>query len=214
MNIIQRILFALIACVITLPALASASATLSRNNIAAGETVRLRLQYEGSTDSQPDLGPLKQDFDVLGTSSGSNVQIINGHMSSQTQVAVLLSPKHDGKIRIPPLQWGNQQSPMLELSVGGSGNAAAPRQDSQKATDSSHVFLTTTLDREHPYVQAADMLTVRLYTDQPLSQASLNFPASSDVLIKQIGKDRQASENTQWPNLPDRRTQISAVSTA
>lgn len=199
MKNLHRIFFALIACSFTLPALAAVSASLDRNSVGAGETVQLRLQRDGSSDSQPDLGPLKRDFDVLGSSRGSNVQIINGHMSSQTQVVVLLSPKHEGKIQIPPLQWNGQQSQSLELSVSASGSATQP--SGQTATaDTSHVFLTATLDQKQPYVQAADVLTVRLYTDLPLYQASLDLPASGDVLVKQLGKDIQSNETRNGRN--------------
>ncbi|MGA9664886.1 MAG: BatD family protein [Gallionella sp.] len=198
MNSLYRILFALIAWIIAFPALASVTATLDSNNVASGATVQLRLQHDGTTDSQPDIGPLRRDFDVLGTSSGSSVQIINGHMSSQTQVTVLLSPKHDGKIEIPPLQWGGQQTQAIELTVGGSGAAARP--SAQTPSESSHVFLTATLDQKQPYVQAADVLTVRLYADRPVYQASLDLPASGDVLVKQLGKDRQTSETRNGRN--------------
>jgi hypothetical protein len=199
MNNIYRIFLALIFTTFALPALAAVTATLNSDHVASGQTVQLQLQHDGTTDSQPDLGPLRSDFDVLGSSSGSNVQIINGHMSSQTQVTVLLSPKHDGKIRIPPLQWDGQQTAALELTVGGSGNASTGpstgyRGRQTSGNDSSHIFLTTTLDQKQPYVQAADVLTVRLYADQPIFQASLDLPASSDVLVKQIGKDMQSTE--------------------
>ena len=193
MNNINRIFLALIFMTFALPAQAAVTATLDNDHVASGQTVQLQLQHDGTTDSQPDLGPLRNDFDVLGSSSGSNVQIINGHMSSQTQVTVLLSPKHDGTIRIPPLQWDGQQTAALELTVGGSGNAA-PGQTGPASGDASHIFLTATLDQKQPYVQAADVLTVRLYADQPIFQASLDMPASSDVLVRQIGKDAQSTE--------------------
>lgn len=179
----------LVAGALSQSALAAVSASLDRSNIGSGETVQLQLQYDGSTDSQPELGPLKQDFEVLGSGSGTNVQIINGHMSSQTQVTVLLSPRHDGTIRIPPLQWGGQQSPPLELTVGGS-----PAPSAARTQGDAHILVTATLDQQRPYVQAADVLTVRLSSDQPLYQASLDFPGSSDVLVRQLGKDRQSSE--------------------
>ncbi|MCG6932037.1 MAG: BatD family protein [Gallionella sp.] len=191
MNNINRIFLALVFTTFALPALASVTASLDQDHVASGQTVQLQLQHDGTTDSQPDLGPLRNDFDVLGSSSGSNVQIINGHMSSQTQVTVLLSPKHDGKILIPPLQWDGQQTAALELTVGGPSTGQS-RQTSGDA--SSHIFLTTTLDQKQPYVQAADVLTVRLYADQPIFRASLDLPASSDVLVKQIGKDKQSTE--------------------
>ncbi len=193
MKNVSRLLVVLLACGISLSALAAVTASLDRNQIAPGETVRLLLQHDGSTDSQPDISPLKQDFDVLGRSSGSSLQIINGHSSSQVQVSLVLSPKHDGKIRIPPLQWDGQQSPMLELTV--SGSSSTGRQAAGAAADASHVFLTATLDQKRPYVQAAVVMTLRIYADQPLYQASLDFPASSDVLVKQLGKDRQTSES-------------------
>jgi hypothetical protein len=193
MNKLHRIFLALIFTTFALPALASVTATLDQDHVASGQTVQLQLQHDGTTDSEPDLGPLRNDFDVLGSSRGSNVQIINGHMSAQTQVTVLLSPKHDGKIRIPPLQWDGQQTAALELTVGGSGNTASG-QGGPTSGDSSHIFLTATLDQKQPYVQAADVLTVRLYADQPIFQASLDLPASSDVLVKQLGKDKQSSE--------------------
>ena len=183
---------ALLACGISLSAQAAVTATVSKNNFAAGDTIQLRLQRDGSDDTQPDIAPLKIDFDVLGTSSGSSMQIINGQVSSKTQITVLLSPKHNGKLQIPPLQWGGEQTAAIELTVGGSGGAN--RQGAQAASDSEHVYLTATLDQKQPYVQAAVVLTVKLYADQSLYQASLDFPASTDVLVKQLGKDVQTNE--------------------
>lgn len=181
-----------IACV-SMTAQAAVTATVNRTVIASGETIQLKIQRDGSADGQPDISPLRKDFDILGSSSGSNVQIINGKMSSQTQITILLSPKHDGKILIPPLHWGGEQSASIELSVGGSG--AAPQQkNGQTDNDNDHVYLTTTLDKIQPYVQAAVVLTLRLYADQGLHQAALDFPSSSDVLVKQLGKDVQLSE--------------------
>ena len=188
-----RIPAALIACCISLSAWAAVTASVEKSRVASGETVQLLLQRDGSTGSQPDLGPLKRDFDILGSSSGSKVQIINGHMSSLSQVNILLAPKHDGKIQIPPLEWDGQQSAALELTVGGSGGAT--REGAEAASDTSqHVFLTSTLDQKQPYVQAAVVLTVRLYTDQTLYKASLDLPASANLLVKQLGKDRQMDE--------------------
>jgi len=185
-----RIIAAVLAFGASLAAWGAVTASLDRDHVAAGETVRLVLQRDGSTDGQPDLTPLKRDFEVLGRSSGSSINIINGHASSQTQVTLVLAPKHDGTISVPPLRWGDEMSPALELTVGG-GGAAAP----SAAPGSAHVFLTATPDRNQPYVQAAVVLTVKLYADQPLYDARLDFPASADVLVRQFGEDRQSNES-------------------
>jgi hypothetical protein len=193
MKIWNYIISALLLCGLSLSAHATVTATVSKNEIAEGETIQLRIQRDGSADSQPDISPLKRDFDVLGSSSGSNVQIISGQISRQTQIMVLLSPKHDGKILIPPLPWGNEQSEAIVLTVGGKGGAAK-NGNAQADNDSSHVFITTSQDQSKPYVQAAVVLTVRLFTDQSLLQASMDLPASSDVLVKPLGKVVQSNE--------------------
>ena len=191
MKYAYRLLAALLTCVTSLTSLASVTASLGRDHIALGETVQLLLQNDHSPDEQPDLAPLKNDFTVLGTSSGSTIQIVNGHLSSLTQLSLALSPKHEGKILIPSLQWGGEQSPALELIVSGSSAEG----QAGTATDTAHVFLTATVDHSQPYVQSAVVLTVRLYADQTLYQASLSPPVGGDVLIKQLGKDKQGIES-------------------
>jgi hypothetical protein len=183
----------LLATLASLSAHAAVTATVSKNHFATGETIQLRIQRDGSADGQPDISPLRKEFDVLGSSSGSNVQIINGKVSTQTQITLLLSPRHEGKIQIPPLHWSGEQTAAIELTIG-SGGAAPQQGGSQTDTDTAHVFITTTLDQKQVYVQAAVVMTMRLYYDQQLLQASLDFPPNNDVLVKQLGKDTPTSE--------------------
>ena len=184
---------ALLLCCLSLPAAAAVSAALDRDEVAAGDTVQLLLRHEGRGGGEPDLGPLKQDFDVLGSSSGSSIQFINGALSSQRELRLTLAPKHSGKLRVPALSWGGEQSDPLELTVTEGGSA-----DSQAsgATDAhaAHVFLTASVDQKQPYVQGAVLLTIQLHTDQPLYQASLDLPGNNDVQVQQIGKDQRRSE--------------------
>ncbi|MBI3432544.1 MAG: protein BatD [Hydrogenophilales bacterium] len=176
---------------LSLSASAAVSARLDPPQVGPGEAVQLILQHDGETSSQPDLGPLKQDFDVLGRSTGSSIQIINGRMSAQTEINLTLMPKHGGTLQVPALQWDGQTTPALALTVN--GNSAGAPSGNVPASGSAHVFLTTTLDQKQPYVQAAATLTVRLYTDEPLYQASLELQPSNDVLVQQLGQDSQTS---------------------
>ena len=198
MNNPYRIFLALIACSISLSAAAAVTSSLSAINIGSGETVRLILKHDGTTDEQPDLQPLDQDFDVLGRSSGSSLQIVNGRVTAQAQYSVLLMPKRDGKLQVPGLLWDGEISAPLELTVGGKGSAS--RSGSSAAVDASHIFFTTTLDQKQPYVQAAVVLLMRLYTDQPLYQASLDFSPGGDVLVRQLGEDKELNKTRNGRN--------------
>ncbi len=193
MRLFRRLALLALLVLPSLPAAAALQAWLDRDRVEPGESVELTLQRDGRGDSQPDLAPLQRDFAILGKASGTSVQIVNGQMTAQVQLRLTLSPKHDGRIALPPLNWGGERTPALVLSVAANAAGAADKA-SPGATPSSHVFLTSSLARKQPYVQAATALKLRLYTDQPLYQASLDLPASNDVLVQQIGKDRQGNE--------------------
>jgi len=203
-------LFAVLTLGASMNAMAAVTASLDRNQIAPDETVQLLLQREGSSSGQPDLGKLKRDFDIVATSRGSSVRIINGQVNSNTEIKLTLAPKHEGTIQIPPVQWDGEQSAALTLTVGGPGNAngsggnaqapdtAAP--DAAAAPANAHVFLTATLDRPQTYVQAATVLTVLIHTDETLYQASLDLPGNTDVIVKPLGKDVQSQESRDGRN--------------
>ncbi|MHB1590168.1 MAG: BatD family protein [Sulfuricella sp.] len=186
------IVISLLVFGLSLPASATINAWLDRNQVGPGESVQLTLQHDGQTDTQPDLSPLKQDFDVLGRGTSSSIQFINGKMSAQIQLSLVLAPKHSGKLLVPALQWDGQYSPALALTVD--SNSATGQAGSVAPGNASHEFIVTSLDQKQPYVQAAVTLTVRLYVDESLSQASLELQPNNDVLIQQLGKDRQTSE--------------------
>lgn len=169
---------------------AGVRASLDNTQIGLGDTVQLTLARDGQTNSQPDLGPLKQDFDVLSVSRSSNVQIINGSMSSQVQAQIELSPKHAGQLTVPPISWDGESTAPLTLTVGAtaSGGKSLPG-----AAAGGQVFLTTAVDNKTPYVQAAVDVTISVFAGEQVLQGSLNFPGGSDVLMQQDGGDRHST---------------------
>jgi len=180
------ILILMLTLAAILPAHAALRAWVDNPQVAPGETVRLTLAHDGQTDSRPDLGPLKQDFDVVGSSTSSQVQIVNGKVSSTTQLELSLSPRHGGPLTIPAITWDSDRSQPLTLNVasgsGGTNNSGAN-------TAPNRVFVDTQVDQKSPYVQAAVHVTVRVYTAVPLSHAELDFGDSDAALVRQVGSD-------------------------
>ena len=198
MKIYYRVAAALLISSIHLSALAAVTTQLDRDRISLGESVRLIIEHEGNTHRQPELNSLKQDFDILSRSSGSSIQIINGQMSAKNQITLILSPKHEGRIRIPGLEWDGERSAALDLTVSTTSSPTSkenPYEEGKVSPNSEqHVFLLSTVDQKHPYVQAAVTLTVRLMTDRALYEASLELPPSNDVIVQPLGKDQQTTE--------------------
>jgi hypothetical protein len=189
----RRLLYILLLLLATaqLPANAALRAWVDNPDVAPGDTVRLTLAHDGQTSSRPDLTPLKQDFDVLGSSTSSNVQIVNGSISSTTQMDLTLAPKRNGRLTIPSLTWGSDKSPALAVTVtsnGGGANSSGSTAGSA-ATPGNRVFMETEEDPKSPYVQAAVHVTVRVYAGVPLSHGDLEFADSNDAIVRQLGSD-------------------------
>ena len=96
---------------------ADMNAWLDRTRIGEGETVQLKLEAQGQVSGRPDTTPLEQDFEILGLSTGSRVNIVNGRTDATTTWVLTLSPMRSGSLEIPALQVGNHRSGQVSAIV-------------------------------------------------------------------------------------------------
>ncbi len=178
------------ACLLVLMAIlapaavqAGVTAQLDRDTINEGETFTLNLNVTGNDGGQPDVSPLRKDFEVLGTGQRNEVQIINGSVEAHRSWTITLSPRLTGKLVIPPLTVGNDSSAALAVTVL---PAAA---SSSKGTDQGDVFIEVNAEPDTLYVQAQLLYTVRLYYAVPLRQGSLSEPTLDNAIVQKLGDD-------------------------
>jgi len=181
------LLLFLVGCAVTAQAFAGVTASLDSTQVAVGETVQLTLERDGGGGGQPDVAVLQQDFDILGTSSSTNISLTNGGFSEKTQVVLTLAPKVTGHLTIPPISWNGERSQPLALDVSGPGGGGQAGAQAAPA-----VFLETSASPEQPYVEGAVQLTVRLFMAEPLYRADLQLPESSDVVVRRLGSDQDS----------------------
>lgn len=191
MRFSSALLMLVLGCAGIAQARADIRASLDASQVAVGDTVQLTLEHNGRTRGQPDLAPLQHDFDILGTSSSTSIELLNGAASERTEVVLTLAPKVSGRVTIPSLVWDNQRSQPLSLVVSGPDGLAQPGGAATPPVPS--VFIETSVSTEQPYVQAAVPLTVRLFTTSALYRADLELPENGDVLAKQIGSDENSN---------------------
>ena len=166
---------------------ADVRAQLSRSTIYEGDTVTLILE---STDrdqaGQPNLSVLEQDFEVLGTSTSQQVQVINGRRTDKQQWHVELDPLRTGTIGIPPIRIGSAETRPLELEV-----QAQPAADAAGADQP--VFVRTAIEPVDGsvFVQQQISFSVQLYFRIPLSEGGFDGPAVEHAVIEQLGEDTQ-----------------------
>ena len=159
------------------------NAWVDRTQIGEGETVQLTLEVQGQVRGRPDTTPLGQDFEILGISTGSRVNIVNGRTDTRTSWVLTLTPRRSGTLTIPSLQVGNHRSEPLVLEVS---DALAPSSGS-----GADIFIESEIEPGTSYVQGQVLYTIRLLHAVPISRGRLSEPASGNILVQRLGTDRE-----------------------
>jgi hypothetical protein len=186
-------LVALIALGAPLLAQAAAQAQLDRSTTAPGQPLTLSITSDtAASGTQPDLTPLQADFQVIGTSSGSQTTIDNWHRSDQMRWEIRLQPKHAGRITIAPIVVGTDRTAALEVNVAEASAA-------QRAADGQHAFLEVDANpaNRSPYVQQQLPYTIRLFYDDSVTPTQLDVPSSANAVVEQLGPDKHYTATRQ-----------------
>ena len=164
--------------------LEAATARLSADEILEYET--LQLELSGSRDASPDLTPLERDFEILSRSSHSAMQIVNGKIEiSENRVKLTIRPRRTGRLVIPPITFGDEQTQAIELNV-------KPLDSNTKSDIDQLAFFEIQVSNQRPYQGEAVFLTRRLFYAQEVQiYGSLpGIPEVSGATVQPVGEPR------------------------
>lgn len=169
----------------SLPALAAITTELDRIPLVSGETFTLTLSIDKDVGDEPDLSALSQLFKIVGTSSVSQQQIVNGKASSQIQRIITLLADQPGTYHIPAIRWAGEESNPIEVRVVPPTEMSLPGMEEP-------LFMKAEIERKDPYVQSEVVLTVRVYyAMQIYNKAEFKPLVLDNVLVEPLGKESQ-----------------------
>ncbi len=175
---------------VTSSSFASVQAMLDRSTIYEGEVFTLTITSDGAGRDMPDLSLLEKDFQILGTGSSQQMQVINGAVSSSKSWNIQLQPKSSGQLHIPSLRIGKELTNPIQIMV-----TAPPEISESSKGQPVFIEVETALKNQQVYLQQQILYTVRLVFERPLLDGSLSAPAPENAMVEQIGEDRQRSIN-------------------
>ena len=164
-GIVMAATMTLLAALVPAAADATTSARMDRNSVQITDSFQVVFETDQDVSSRPDFSALSDDFDVLGTSQSTSVNIVNGRMQRSARWIVDLMAKREGVFTIPSIAIGNEQSSPLTVTVKPStatGSGAT-----------GDVFMEVEVDTPAPYVQQQVVLTIRLFRAVQTGNASL-----------------------------------------
>ena len=165
-------------------ALAAVTARVDRPTVDLNESFTLEIEVDQSTDLEPDLAVLEENFLVGQVSKLSNTSIFNGEIRRTLTWTVALMPKTTGAQQVPPIPLGNEQSNPVTIVVKEPTNAPPGEAD---------VFLTSEVDVVETYVQAQVLYRIRIYRAVATRQPALREPSitGAEVLLELAGDEKQ-----------------------
>lgn len=167
-------------------AFADVSASLQQNTVYEGDPITLLIETSQNTNAKPDLSVLAKDFQVLSTSTSSQVNILNGKRSFKKTWTVSLQAKKKGEIDIPAINIGNEKTQALKVTL-----IDLPTE--VKEETKKHVFVESSIDSlgDKTYVQQQIPYTVKLFYDSTMQSAEMLPPEIDNAVMEQLGDDRR-----------------------
>ena len=162
------------------------TAKVNRNHVPLGETFILTLQYDGAPGtSEPDLTPLKNDFNIYSVGREYQSSSVNGVTNHAYLWNVALSPKVDGKANIPAIAFKNLYSQPIQIYVDKGAENSSPK-----------VSMSYTINNPSPYIQEQIIYTLTIKTTENLQGSLPQFveDGSNNWIIKQLSEPIVSSE--------------------
>ena len=166
--------------------------SVDKDVLISGEPFYLTISYDGNSNSNPNLDPLKKDFQIISNSVSRSVNIINGNMSQTKQWRIGLIPLKEGKIKISPLKLDNLTSNYIDIDVKETTDVAYI-DDSKHNSNAPFLQVKQISDTKEPYIQQQVTFLVTLYD-------------SIGLRINNITVSKESSNN--WSIVPVLETPI------
>ncbi|MEM1230684.1 MAG: BatD family protein [Pseudomonadota bacterium] len=184
MSVVRGLLLILLAT-LAIPAGAELRTFVDPRTLDETETLRLTLRLEGTrTAAAPDLTPLEDAFEVLGSNSSSQYRSRNGRVQAWVEYQISLRPRRTGTLTIPTLTFGGEQTEPVTVEV----RALDP---ALRAEIDRMVFFETEVSETEVFVQAelvyerrlfyATSGGVQMYSDLP------GLPQVPDAVVLPLG---------------------------
>lgn len=162
----------------------SFTASVDKNTVAVGEQFSLVFTLNGGGmggGKNFKLPDLSKFMVISGPSQASNVQIVNGSVSSSVSYSYDVQPREVGTFTIGPagIETGGKQYPSQPLQITVVKGGAKPKQPAAGGVDADaqvgdNLFLRAVVDRSRLYVGEQLIVTFKVYTRVSITNYSIN----------------------------------------
>lgn len=193
---------------------------VDRTSLSTSETLSLTIRVTTRSISlkapHPQLPPL-DGFNVVGSSTSSQISIINGEISTQTIYRYVLQPYQTGEVIIKPvtLTIGSQTYQSDPITIQVTEGASTPPQTTQGDADApdglsgQDFYVEAGVDNLTPYLGQSVIYTFRFYQSTNL----YNQPFYASPSFSGFWSEEQAGQSQYSTEINNRTYRITELST-
>jgi hypothetical protein len=182
----------------------SFTASVDKNAVAVGEQFSLVFTLNGGGmggGKNFKLPDLSKFMVISGPSQASNVQIVNGSVSSSVTYSYDVQPREVGTFTIGPasIETGGKRYPSQPLQITVVKSGAKPKQPAAGGVDADvqvgdNLFLRAVVDRSRLYVGEQLIVTFKVYTRVSITNYSINkLPAMTGFWGEDLAVPQQVN---------------------
>ncbi|MBT3217132.1 MAG: protein BatD [Candidatus Marinimicrobia bacterium] len=185
MKRIFKYLFPTIVGIITHLGAVSVSASVDANIISRSDVFSYKVVAKDA-DQTPnvDISPLLKNFNIVsGPAQQTNVQWVNGKMTSSRSLTWTLTATKNGKILIPS----------LSITLGGMRYKTNPinmvvKSDGNTDATNADIFIIASADKETAFVGEQVTVSYKLFTKVNLSLSNVEYPKGTGFWVEDLRK--------------------------
>lgn len=193
------------------------SAGVNKKSLPVNDNLQLTISVDGSVDLPGVSLPALNDFEVVGQSSATQIQIVNGQRSNSRSYIFTLRPKKQGVAQIPVLSFTYKDKTYKTNPIEVTVTAFATPNVQAKTNNNSffdedifqggffgrqpsnvaeqQVFAELLAGKKQLYVGEKTLLNIKLYFEQGFYQGpAIGMPKFSGLVVHELGESQKQEE--------------------
>ncbi len=161
---------------------------VDRDPVSIDESFVITFEADDHISDEPDFSPLQQDFEILTRKQSKSMKFSRGEYNKKTRWNLHAMAKRSGKITIPSIDFGNDRSPSISITVNKNTSSST---NNDSATENKEMFIEVDAKPNNAYVQQQIIYSVRFYRAVNINAASMAEPSitGGEVIIEKLGDD-------------------------
>ncbi|NOQ35776.1 MAG: protein BatD [Methylococcaceae bacterium] len=159
--------------------------SVDRNPAYLNESFEIVFTATEEPNVNPDFSPLKKDFEILNKNHSNSMSWINGERTQQVKWTFTVMAKNAGKLKIPPVNFGDVSSSELSITISKDRDAVNEPEEMN-----APLFLEVEATPLNPYLQSQLIYTLRFFRRVNIAEASLKELELNDAVVEKLGEDK------------------------